>query len=246
MSPSAPPAFEPAAARSWIAAGVRHELMMRVLPALRHDMAGPLSVARMGNTVLRRYLAANPFNAELSLKRLTQTEEQLNGLVALIRGLGRWDVHGSERAPPAELLPQALALARPVLDAQGLQLAEADSLPDLSDWQDVAPARLFYPVIGALVHLQENAPPGGGTVRVQRDGASGLRFLLRPAEPAEDGADSFPPMASGLGPRPLRIGTAALACLAEDLGAHLAADDREVAIAWPGGTPEDAPAATGA
>ena len=35
-------------ARSWIAAGVRHELLTRALPALRHDMAAPVSVMRMG------------------------------------------------------------------------------------------------------------------------------------------------------------------------------------------------------
>ena len=36
-------------ARSWIAAGVRHELLTRALPALRHDMAAPVSVMRMGS-----------------------------------------------------------------------------------------------------------------------------------------------------------------------------------------------------
>ena len=168
MTRPAAPVFEPALVQAWIAAGVRHELMMRVLPALRHDMAGPLSVARMGNTVLRRYLSADPFNPELSLKRLSQTEEQLNGLVVLIRGLGRWDVHATERAAAPALLDQALLLMRPLLDTQNLQIAEGDSLPDLADWPSVAPPRLLYLVIGALIHLQESAEGAGGLVRMQR------------------------------------------------------------------------------
>ncbi|RYY51946.1 MAG: hypothetical protein EOO24_66005, partial [Comamonadaceae bacterium] len=45
-------------ARSWIAAGVRHELLTRALPALRHDMAAPISVIRMGLLMLKRQVAA--------------------------------------------------------------------------------------------------------------------------------------------------------------------------------------------
>ena len=40
-------ATSPAIAADWMAAGVRHEILMRVLPTLRHDLLGPISVARM-------------------------------------------------------------------------------------------------------------------------------------------------------------------------------------------------------
>ena len=45
-------------ARSWMAAGVRHELLTRALPALRHDMAAPVSVIRMGILLLKRQVTA--------------------------------------------------------------------------------------------------------------------------------------------------------------------------------------------
>jgi hypothetical protein len=243
MTRPAAPVFEPALVQAWIAAGVRHELMMRVLPALRHDMAGPLSVARMGNTVLRRYLSADPFNPELSLKRLSQTEEQLNGLVVLIRGLGRWDVHATERAAAPALLDQALLLMRPLLDTQNLQIAEGDSLPDLADWPSVAPPRLLYLVIGALIHLQESAEGAGGLVRMQRADDGGLRLRLEPAAAAGDQEFPAPVMTSGMGPRPLRIDAQALQCLAIDLGAEIGIGDRQVVIAPLAAAEEDAPAA---
>jgi hypothetical protein len=51
-------------ASSWIVAGVRHELLTRALPALRHDMAAPLSVIRMSLLLLRhRAAAATPDEA---------------------------------------------------------------------------------------------------------------------------------------------------------------------------------------
>jgi hypothetical protein len=219
----------PAQAQAWIAAGVRHELMMRVLPALRHDMAGPLSVARMGNTVLRRYLAADPFNPELSLKRLSQTEDQLNGLVALIRGLGRWDMHTTERAAAPALLDHALMLMRPLLDTQNLQIADGDRLPSLDDWPPVPPPRLLYLVIGALVHLQEAAGGAGGRVHLRRERNGALSLRLEPAQAGDDGSLSQP-MISGLGPRPLRIDRLALACLAADLQAEVRIDEHQVVI----------------
>ena len=49
-------ATSPAIAADWMAAGVRHEILMRVLPTLRHDLLGPISVARMELAVMRRRL----------------------------------------------------------------------------------------------------------------------------------------------------------------------------------------------
>jgi hypothetical protein len=50
-------------ARSWIAAGVRHELLTRALPALRHDMAAPVSVIRMALLMLKRQVGAATIDA---------------------------------------------------------------------------------------------------------------------------------------------------------------------------------------
>ena len=41
-------ATSPAIAADWMAAGVRHEILMRVLPTLRHDLLGPIWRRRTG------------------------------------------------------------------------------------------------------------------------------------------------------------------------------------------------------
>jgi len=161
----------------WLAAGVRHELFMRVLPALRHDMAGPLSVARMGNAVLKRYLAAQPFDPAQSLKRMEQTDEQLNQLLISIRTLARWDVESSDRATPSPALQATLHLARPMLDLNGVVLDTTTEVDAPASWPSIQPARALYMVLGALCHLQDSAAgpsrivatPQGDDLRLQSE-----------------------------------------------------------------------------
>ena len=141
---------------AWLGAGVRHELFMRVLPALRHDMAGPLSVARMGNAVLKRYLAATPIDAAVCLKRMEQTDEQLNELLVSIRTLARWDVESADRVSPSPALFATLHLARPMLDLNGVVL-DTTEIDAPSSWPSVQPARALFMVLGALSYLQDTA-----------------------------------------------------------------------------------------
>ncbi|XAH25047.1 hypothetical protein AAFF27_07610 [Xylophilus sp. GW821-FHT01B05] len=195
------------AEQAWRAAGVRHELLMRVLPALRHDMAGPLSVARMGNTVLKRYLTAQPLDAELCQRRIGQNDEQLGQLAAGIRALSHWDVESHGRADPAVLWPAALELARPTLELHGLRLqSEGAAAP--TGWPELAPARLLYALIGALAYLQDSAA-APAQVSVQAEG-DGLLLQSVPADPPAS-AEHQPDR------RPLQIDHDALACLAADL-----------------------------
>ena len=64
-------------ARSWIAAGVRHELLTRALPALRHDMAAPVSVIRMALLMLKRQLAAETIDRAASEERMGLVDGQV-------------------------------------------------------------------------------------------------------------------------------------------------------------------------
>ncbi|MES2186435.1 MAG: hypothetical protein V4505_17930 [Pseudomonadota bacterium] len=204
--------MEGARAARWQAAGVRHELLMRVLPAIRHDMAGPLSVARMGNSVLKRYLVVQPFDADKSAKRLDQTDEQLAQLLNAVRALSRWDTDGSERLDAATLLADGLQMARPILDLHGMVL----ELPDAADttwmpaaWPALQPARALYGVIGALSYLQDTAA-GPASIRVQA-AEGGLLLQATPSGTGGLPEDQRPT------PRALAIDPAALACLAQDL-----------------------------
>lgn len=192
---------------SWMAAGVRHELLMRVLPSVRHDMAGPLSVARMGNTVLRRYLSADPFDADKSLKRLDQTDEQFNQLLAAIRSLSRWDTENGDRLDADAALAAGWAIGRPVLDLHGLVL-EVPDVAAPAGWPPMHPGRALYGVLAALSYLQDTANgPAAISVHVEGDAV-----LLQATPRGEALPEDQRPAA-----RPLRIDAALLACLAQDL-----------------------------
>ncbi|WP_198972140.1 hypothetical protein [Xylophilus sp. ASV27] len=198
----------PGNAQAWQAAGVRHELLMRVLPVLRHDMAGPLSVARMGNTVLKRYLMAQPLDTAQCQTRIAQNDEQLGQLVSAIRALNRWDVESGERAAPAALWSMALDIARPALEMHGLRLQPEGAAPP-ADWPELVPARALYAALGALNYLQDGATaPSAISIQPSGDG------LLLQASPTPDPSPEEPRPS---GARPLRIDAASLACLAEDL-----------------------------
>ena len=49
---------------------MRHELLSRVLPALRHDMAAPVSVIRMGLLLLRRQVSEPEIDAQACGERV--------------------------------------------------------------------------------------------------------------------------------------------------------------------------------
>jgi len=197
----------PDAASPWLAAGVRHELFMRVLPALRHDMAGPLSVARMGNAVLKRYLAAQPFDPAQSLRRMEQTDEQLNQLLISIRTLARWDVESSDRATPTPALQATLHLARPMLDLAGVVLESTDAEAP-AHWPSLQPARALYMVLGVLGYLQDGAS-GPSSIQVLTEGDR-LRMQSSAMAPTLPG-DHQPAK------RLMRIDAQALQWLSDDL-----------------------------
>jgi len=72
-------------ARSWIAAGVRHELLTRALPALRHDMAAPVSVIRMALLMLKRQISAPTVDTTACEERVGLIDTQVSELVEAIR-----------------------------------------------------------------------------------------------------------------------------------------------------------------
>jgi len=193
---------------AWLAAGVRHELFMRVLPALRHDMAGPLSVARMGNAVLKRYIAAQPFDPAQCLRRMEQTDEQLNQLLVSIRTLSRWDIEGADRANPTPALQAILHLARPMLDLNGVVLDTTTEAEAPAAWPAVQPARALYMVLGVLGYLQDSST-GPSSIGLAVEGDA-LRLQSQPMAPTLPG-DHQPAQ------RRMKIDAQALQWLSDDL-----------------------------
>ena len=120
-------------ARSWIAAGVRHELLMRALPALRHDMAAPVSLIRMSLLMLRRQVAASPPDPAACEQRVAQVDEQVGSLVQSVRALRDWELATDDGGlTRAGLVRQCAALMRAAFDLSGVAL-DVDAAFDAPD-----------------------------------------------------------------------------------------------------------------
>lgn len=154
-------------ARSWIAAGVRHELLTRALPALRHDMAAPVSVMRMGLLMLRRQLGAATIDPAVCEERAALIDHQIAELVAAVRSLRDWELAVEDDGiTRAALVAQCMNLMRAAFDFQGVRLtsdeafdaAPATGATDASATVWPSGASLRYLLLGALGYLQDNVP----------------------------------------------------------------------------------------
>jgi len=201
-----------------MAAGVRHELLTRALPALRHDMAAPVSVIRMGILLLKRQLAAgtgaNP-DAGAWGERVTLIEEQVAALASGVRSLRDWELAThDEGITRSALVGQCTALMHVAFELNGIGLKVDEALqPAEGEPRFPAGAALRYMVLGALGHLHDSVP-NLGEIRVEPEGDDALRFVAShgAAEPVE-------PMAGAhRAPRALAIDAIALQALADGLG----------------------------
>ena len=216
-------------ARSWIAAGVRHELLTRALPALRHDMAAPVSVMRMGLLMLRRQLGAATIDPAVCEERVALIDHQIAELVAAVRSLRDWELAVEDDGiSRAALVAQCLNLMRAAFDFQGVRLTcdeaveralETGATEPATAADAVAPtiwpsgASLRYLLLGALGYLHDNAPQVVG-IDISADGEDGLWVR------ATSGATDTTPSDTGAhrAPRALAIDAIALQSLADDLG----------------------------
>lgn len=216
-------------ARSWIAAGVRHELLTRALPALRHDMSAPVSVMRMGLLMLKRQVAAPTIDAAACQERVALIDSQIAELVSAVRSLRDWELAtGDDGISRSALVRQCTSLMRAAFDLQNIRL-EVDEAFGLEESPEAAPgadvdvrwpsgASLRYLLLGAMGFLQDSVPDVA-TIRIVPDGSNGL-YLTATAGTTDD-ADA---MAAHRAPRQLAIDVIALQSLADDLGYTLSTD----------------------
>lgn len=202
-------------ARSWIAAGVRHELLTRALPALRHDMAAPVSVIRMALLMLKRHVAAPQVDAGACEERLTLVDQQIDELVTAIRSLRDWELAiGDDGITRGELVAQCSGLMRAAFDLHGTAL-EVD--PALAAMREEAMfengAALRYLLLGALGYLHDSLD-NAGTIAIAPDGADALQLSVAARPPKS----SDRVMHAHRAPRALAIDAIALQSLADDLG----------------------------
>lgn len=215
------------ALKRWVAAGVRHEVLLRVLPSLRHDMAGPVSILRMATLLLKRQLAAVPVDVTACAQRVTVLDQQMGELIEGIRLLRGWEdstVSGAEaiRDPmtrPA-LVAKCMSLLRPAFDLRGIAI-NVDVLLEAPDDALAAPPEAVWPngfalrylMLGSLCYLHD-AHADTGALQIAPDGVDGLELRRMP-----QAADASPPMPGLIQvDGRLEIDAAALQCLADGLG----------------------------
>lgn len=221
------------AARSWIAAGVRHELLTRALPALRHDMAAPVSVIRMALLMLKRQVAAPEVDAAACGQRLALVDEQIGELVKAVRSLRDWELAiGDDGLTRRALVAQCTGLMRPAFDLQGVTLSVDETLLPSTDpatpdeeatWPDGAALR--YLVLGTLGYLHDTVDDVD-RITVSADGEDALRFTasLRAPDQVDRVVDAY------RAPRALAIDGIALQSLADDLGYAVAVEPDAVRL----------------
>ncbi|WP_422087910.1 hypothetical protein [Variovorax sp.] len=215
-------------ARSWIAAGVRHELLTRALPALRHDMAAPVSVIRMALLMLKRQVSAATVDAAACEERVALIDNQVAELVAAIRSLRDWELATTDDGiARSALVAQCTTLMRAAFDLHGVTVDIDPALePSEDEARWPAAAALRYLFLGVLGYLHDSADEAG-TIRVQAEGANALRLSALAREAG--GTDAV--LDAHRAPRALAIDAVALQNLAEDLGYVVAVDGDSVRFA---------------
>ncbi len=214
-------------ARSWIAAGVRHELLTRALPSLRHDMAAPVSVIRMALLMLKRQISAPAIDTAACEERVGLIDSQVSELVDAIRSLRDWELATvDDGVTRSALVAQCVTLMRAAFDLHGVALEKDDSLNPSDDEQRwPAAAALRYLLLGAMGYLHDAAEEAG-TIRIEADGANALRLVALPRE--QDASEAI--LDAHRAPRALAIDAVALQNLAEDLGYAVALDAASVRL----------------
>jgi len=218
------------AARSWMAAGVRHELLSRALPALRHEMASPVSVIRMSVLLLRRQLSASAegkLDAAALGERVALIEEQATALAGGVRALRDWELATRDDGiTRSALVAQCATLMRVAFELNGIGLTLGDGLAPVDGEACFASGgALRYMVLGALGHLHD-CVPDLVEIRIEAEGNDALRFVARRGvtEPVE------PMVGAHRAPRALAIDAVALQALADGLGCSVAVEAEAVRL----------------
>ena len=226
---SSRPAGGPSRER-WHAAGVRHAVLLRALPALRHDVAAPISVLQMTTSLLQRKLVRDPFDADYCAQRVAVFDQQIDALTDALRWLFDWGI-GVPDTPVTrtELVQRCTGLLQPLWALEGVAIevdpllhplaragTESQARPRAGDLIWPRQAALRYLVLAALCYMHDQYDDLIA-IRVvpDRHDALQLHGVHRP------GGESAALPSSCLAESqqiPVCIDAAALACLAADLG----------------------------
>jgi hypothetical protein len=221
MTPPAPSAPDH---RRWLADGVRQRILLRALPAQRHDVLGPLSAMRLALSLVKTRLAADPPEVERVRAKVGEIEEQLAAAIAAVKLLRLWD--GGRRTDALAACADCVAMLRVSMALRGHQLAE----PAVRD--GAVPPQLpcpdaHYAILGLLLHAQDTA-----AVRCLLAPALTPHGLRLEATPLPGVSPLVAPPPAGPEPRPSTVEAEALGWLVEEIGWRVARDDAGWLLAW--------------
>lgn len=226
------PPTAPDPTQGLVDAGLQHAILMRAIPVLRHDVAGPLSVMRMGTMLLKRRLAKGDMTPEQAVERVEQIEEQLGEIAHHIRRLRLWDLQINDRHTVRALVAEAVELARPALMVRGTEMEPLP--PQVPGWNEEmqVPHTLLYVVLGAIYHLAEHTSPLPAHIHVEPAGALGVRVRASGTSTATALLADNPAQAGPMA-QPPAMDMAALLQLAMPLSVEVQAAGSEITVTLP-------------
>ena len=230
--PSAQPLPDPT--QALLDAGLQHAVLMRAMPVLRHDLASPLSVMRMGTMLLKRRLGRGDMTPEQAVERVEQIEEQLAEITRQIQRLRQWDLQVTQRLGVRALVAEAIELARPMLLVRGTEMQVLAD--DAAGWSPDAqsPHTLLYVVLAAIYHLAEQPGPIPAHIAVEPVGSHGVRVRTQGISTSQGHALLQSTGHSVTATQPPALDEAALQQLAKPLGIAVRVSSAQVDISLPG------------
>ena len=255
---------EAGSAACWRAVGVRHAVLLRVLPALRHDVATPISVLRMTASLLQRKLAQVPADAPYCLQRIAALDAQIGSLTQSLNWLLDWDAGADAAAVTrSELVTGCAQLLRPLWAIEGVLLETGPAFDPQASARTGEPAWPRRPalrdlLLASLCFLYDTGVNLARIV-ITPDRHDALQLQRHAQHDTVDGAATPAPHRSE--PRrdaPPRIDAVALAGLAAELGflvrfshdgvwmqladrsSGAGSDDRPATVLKPAATPRSA------
>lgn len=141
-------------AQYWQLAGIQHVIFMRIFPSLRHGLVGPISIARMSTSIVRKLLTkeGQPGIAE----QVARIDQQLQEAVLAIRALQSWEPAANELANPLDLIQQGLQIMTTPFAMSQIEVSLANDWASSLSPTPVAQRAFLYAWLGVLCHCQDS------------------------------------------------------------------------------------------
>ena len=140
-------------AKHWQLAGIQHAVFMRIFPSLRHALVGPVSIARMSTSIVKR-LVDKDGQPGIN-EQIARIDQQLQEAVLTIRALQSWEPASGELASPVALLQQGLQLMTTTFAMHQVNISLAEDWAASLSPEPVVQSAFLYAWLGVLCHCQD-------------------------------------------------------------------------------------------